>query len=108
MERSYREHVQMVEEVVEPRKPKRVPVCPIMGFCPFAYASVTPEEAASVAYAFKLRKEPRVAVCFLGDGATSKGDVYEAMNVAGVHKLPVIFIVNNNQSRGLCQRAGGR
>jgi pyruvate dehydrogenase E1 component alpha subunit len=53
--------------------------------------------AAGVAYAFKLRKEPRVAVCFLGDGATSKGDVYEAMNFAGVCKLPTVFIVNNNQ-----------
>lgn len=53
--------------------------------------------AAGVAYAFKLRKEPRVAVCLLGDGATSKGDVYEAMNFAGVHKLPLVFVINNNQ-----------
>jgi pyruvate dehydrogenase E1 component alpha subunit len=53
--------------------------------------------AAGVACAIKLRKEPRVAVCVLGDGATSKGDVYEAMNFAGVHKLPVVFVVNNNQ-----------
>src|SRR5262249_40317095 len=49
------------------------------------------------AYALKFRKEPRVAVCLLGDGATSKGDVYEAMNFAGVHSLPVVFIINNNQ-----------
>jgi len=47
--------------------------------------------------AFKLRKEPRVAVCMFGDGATSKGDVYEAMNFAGVHKLPVVFVATNNQ-----------
>jgi 2-oxoisovalerate dehydrogenase E1 component subunit alpha len=53
--------------------------------------------AAGVAYAFKLRKEPRVAVCLLGDGATSKGDMWEAMNFAGVWKLPVVFVVNNNQ-----------
>jgi len=53
--------------------------------------------AAGVAYALKLRNEPRVAVCLLGDGATSKGDVYEAMNFAGVHKLPLVFVVNNNQ-----------
>jgi pyruvate dehydrogenase E1 component alpha subunit len=53
--------------------------------------------AAGVAYAFKLRKDTRVAVCLLGDGATSKGDVYEAMNFAGVHKLPVVFVINNNQ-----------
>jgi pyruvate dehydrogenase E1 component alpha subunit len=53
--------------------------------------------AAGVAYAFKLRREPRVAVCLFGDGATSKGDVFEAMNFAGVHKLPVVFVVTNNQ-----------
>jgi pyruvate dehydrogenase E1 component alpha subunit len=53
--------------------------------------------AAGVAYALKFRKEPRVAVCLLGDGATSKGDVYEAMNFAGVQNLPVVFVVNNNQ-----------
>jgi 2-oxoisovalerate dehydrogenase E1 component alpha subunit len=53
--------------------------------------------AAGVAYAFKYRKEARIAVCMLGDGATSKGDVFEAMNFAGVWKLPVVFVVNNNQ-----------
>ncbi len=53
--------------------------------------------AAGVALAFKLRNEARVAVCIFGDGATSRGDVYEAMNVAGVWALPVVFISNNNQ-----------
>jgi TPP-dependent pyruvate/acetoin dehydrogenase alpha subunit len=53
--------------------------------------------AAGVAYAFKYRKQARTAVCFLGDGATSKGDVWEAMNFSGVWKLPVVFVINNNQ-----------
>ena len=53
--------------------------------------------AVGVALAFKLRKEPRAAVCVFGDGATSKGDVYEAMNVAGVWRLPVLFVVTNNR-----------
>ena len=53
--------------------------------------------AAGVALAFKLREEKRVAVCVFGDGATSKGDVYEAMNVAGAWALPAVFIANNNQ-----------
>jgi 2-oxoisovalerate dehydrogenase E1 component alpha subunit len=53
--------------------------------------------AAGVAYAFKYRNEARVAVCIFGDGATSKGDVWEAMNFAGVWKLPVVFVANNNQ-----------
>jgi pyruvate dehydrogenase E1 component alpha subunit len=52
--------------------------------------------AVGVALAFKLRREPRVAVCVVGDGATSKGDVYEAMNLAGAWRLPVVFVVNNN------------
>ncbi len=53
--------------------------------------------AAGVAYAFKYRKQARVAVCILGDGATSKGDVSEAMNFAAIWKLPVVFLINNNQ-----------
>ncbi|HEY8519932.1 MAG TPA: pyruvate dehydrogenase (acetyl-transferring) E1 component subunit alpha [Gammaproteobacteria bacterium] len=52
--------------------------------------------AVGVAYAFKLRKEPRVAVCVVGDGATSKGDFYEAMNGAAVWRLPVVFVIVNN------------
>jgi 2-oxoisovalerate dehydrogenase E1 component alpha subunit len=53
--------------------------------------------AVGVAYAMKLRREPRVAVCALGDGGTSKGDFYEGLNAAGAWKLPVVFIVTNNQ-----------
>ena len=53
--------------------------------------------AAGVALAFKLRGEARAAVCVFGDGATSRGDVYEAMNLAGIWSLPVVFVINNNQ-----------
>jgi len=53
--------------------------------------------AAGVAYAMKLRREPRVAVCALGDGATSKGDFYEGLNAAGAWALPLVFVVTNNQ-----------
>lgn len=53
--------------------------------------------AAGVAFAMKLRGGGRAAVCMLGDGATSKGDFYEAINMAGVWKLPVVFVVTNNQ-----------
>ena len=45
----------------------------------------------------KLRGEDRAAVVIGGDGATSKGDFYEAMNIAGVWRLPVVFVINNNQ-----------
>jgi 2-oxoisovalerate dehydrogenase E1 component alpha subunit len=53
--------------------------------------------AAGVALAFKLRGEERAAVCVMGDGGTSKGDFYEALNLAGVWRLPVVFVINNNQ-----------
>src|SRR5687767_4363155 len=53
--------------------------------------------AVGAAYAIKLRKQPRVVVCALGDGATSKGDFYEAINAAGVWQLPLVFVVSNNR-----------
>ncbi|MFC4521225.1 pyruvate dehydrogenase (acetyl-transferring) E1 component subunit alpha [Cupriavidus pinatubonensis] len=53
--------------------------------------------AAGVAYAVQLRGEPRVAVCMLGDGGTSKGDFYEGMNMAGAWHAPLVIVVNNNQ-----------
>ena len=53
--------------------------------------------AAGIAFAFQYRKEPRVAVVCIGDCGTSEGDFYEALNVAGLWKLPVVFIINNNQ-----------
>lgn len=53
--------------------------------------------AAGVAYAFKYRKQKRVAVTSIGEGGTSEGDFYEAMNIAGAWQLPVVFMVNNNQ-----------
>ena len=55
-----------------------------------------PPHAAGAALGFKLRGEPRVAVCMLGDGATSKGDFYEGLNFAGVEQLPLVTVVANN------------
>lgn len=56
-----------------------------------------PLHAAGVATAFKLKSEKRAVVVTCGDGATSQGDFYEAMNVAGIWQLPVVFVVVNNQ-----------
>lgn len=53
--------------------------------------------AAGVAYAFSLRGEKRVAVTCCGDGGTSEGDFYEAINFAGAHQLPFVCVINNNQ-----------
>jgi 2-oxoisovalerate dehydrogenase E1 component len=52
--------------------------------------------ADGIALATKLRKEKKVTVVFNGDGGTSEGDFHEALNVAAVWDLPVIFVVENN------------
>ena len=52
--------------------------------------------ADGVALAHKLKNENKVAVAFSGDGGTSEGDFHEALNVAAVWDLPVIFIIENN------------
>ncbi len=52
--------------------------------------------AAGVAYAMKLRGEDAVAACWFGEGATSEGDWHEGLNFAGIHKLPVVFVCENN------------
>jgi 2-oxoisovalerate dehydrogenase E1 component len=52
--------------------------------------------ADGVSLAYKLRKENKVSLAFTGDGGTSEGDFHEALNVAAVWDLPVIFIIENN------------
>lgn len=53
--------------------------------------------AAGIAFAFNYRSEKRVAVTSIGEGGTSEGEFYEALNVAGAWNLPAVFIINNNQ-----------
>lgn len=53
--------------------------------------------AAGAANAFRLRGEKRCALAVIGDGGTSEGAFYEAMNFAGVRKLPAVFLTVNNQ-----------
>ena len=52
--------------------------------------------ADGAALAYKLKKEPKVSLAFTGDGGTSQGEFHEALNVAAVWDLPVIFIIENN------------
>ena len=52
--------------------------------------------ADGVALAHKLKKEAKVSLAFTGDGGTSEGDFHEALNIAAVWDLPVIFIIENN------------
>ena len=53
--------------------------------------------ACGLALAAQLKGEKRVAAAFTGDGATSEGDFHEALNLAAVWKLPVLFVIENNQ-----------
>src|SRR6185436_15959880 len=53
---------------------------------------------AGIAMAFRLRNEPRVAVSFIGEGATSLGEWHEAINACAARRLPAIFCVQNNQT----------
>jgi len=53
--------------------------------------------ADGLGLAYQLRGEARVAASFIGEGATSEGDFHEALNLAAVWKLPVIFVIENNQ-----------
>lgn len=69
--------------------PKRdFPICvPVGSQCP---------HAVGAAYALKLRRETAAVVCTMGDGATSKGDFYEALNAAGAFQVPLVFVILNN------------
>jgi pyruvate dehydrogenase E1 component alpha subunit len=52
--------------------------------------------AVGAAVAFAMRREPRVALSFFGDGATNIGTFHEALNMAAVWRAPVVFIITNN------------
>ena len=53
--------------------------------------------AVGCALAFRIREEKRVAVGWFGEGASARGDAHEAMKFAGVRKLPIVFVCDNNQ-----------
>jgi pyruvate dehydrogenase E1 component alpha subunit len=53
--------------------------------------------AVGCALAFRIREEKRVALGWFGEGASARGDTHEAMTLAGVRKLPMVFICDNNQ-----------
>src|SRR5215472_2461045 len=53
--------------------------------------------AVGCALAFRIRQEKRVAVAWFGEGASARGDTHEGMNFAGVRRLPVVFVCDNNQ-----------
>lgn len=52
--------------------------------------------ATGLGLAFKMKKEKRVAVCFMGDGATNEGAFHEAVNMGAIWDLPVVYVIENN------------
>lgn len=89
--------------------------CGMMGTS--AIVATTIPQAVGYALALKMRKEPRVVVCFFGDGATEEGVYHESMNFAGLKRLPILFVCEHNLyaihahvkdrmgGEGLCRRA---
>ena len=72
----------------------------IHGAGTFTVVSMLPDSypvAVGVAMGFKMQGEPRVAMAMCGEGATSNGRWHESLNWSGIHKLPVVWMVNNNQ-----------
>jgi pyruvate dehydrogenase E1 component alpha subunit len=53
--------------------------------------------AAGLALTFKMEKRDHVVVAYFGEGASNVGDFHEALNIAGVQRLPILFICENNQ-----------
>jgi pyruvate dehydrogenase E1 component alpha subunit len=53
--------------------------------------------ATGLALTFKMRREPRIAMTYFGEGSTANGQWHEAMNFAAIHRLPVVFMLENNQ-----------
>jgi acetoin:2,6-dichlorophenolindophenol oxidoreductase subunit alpha len=66
----------------------------LLGTVPLVAATIP--IAVGSALASKLRRDSRVSVSFFGDGATEEGHFHESVNLAGLHKLPVIFVCENN------------
>ena len=64
--------------------------------------------AIGTAYAMKQRKLPNVSVCFFGDGAMEEGAAYEALNLAALWKLPIIFVCENNTAEVERKPGGGQ
>src|SRR5262249_11376523 len=65
-------------------------------YCGHAVGRADRSLAVGLAFAIKYRGEDRVTLCFFGDGAINQGSFHEALNLAALYRLPIIFICENN------------
>lgn len=111
---TYREHVHALVRGIPPRQVmaelfgRRDGICKGMGgsmhlfdrerrfMGGYAIVGETFPVATGIAYSISLRKLPEVAICFFGDGAVNQGTFHEALNMAALWKLPVLFVCENN------------
>ena len=70
-----------------------------MGLLPWLGGDIGPQiaQATGIALAFKYKKQANVVLNAFGDGMSTRGDFHEALNLAGIHKLPIVYMVHNNQ-----------
>ncbi|MEW6730337.1 MAG: thiamine pyrophosphate-dependent enzyme [Acidobacteriota bacterium] len=64
---------------------------------PISHLGNIPAVCVGLALSFKLRREPRVVLTWIGDGTTKTGVFHESLNFAAVKRLPIIFVIQNNQ-----------
>lgn len=67
---------------------KHLPMCGLLG------AGVM--SSTGYAWALKLKQDDAVVICSMGDGAMSEGSTYESINIASIHKLPIVYLIENN------------
>lgn len=112
---TYREHVHALVRGISPDRimaelfGKREGVCRGLGgsmhlfdrerrfFGGWAIVGETFPLALGVAYASAMKTQPDVCVCFFGDGAVNQGTFHESMNMAGLWRLPILFVCENNR-----------
>ncbi len=111
---TYREHVHALVRGIPPRQVmaelfgRRDGICKGMGgsmhlfdqerrfMGGYAIVGETFPVATGIAYSVALRQLPEAVICFFGDGAVNQGSFHEALNMAALWKLPVLFVCENN------------
>jgi TPP-dependent pyruvate/acetoin dehydrogenase alpha subunit len=91
---------QILARAVSPDRGKSHPChygyAPLRVLTPASTVAAQYVVATGVALAFKMQKNGNVAIAYTGDGGTARGDFHEALNFAGVHKLPAVYFIQNN------------